>query len=277
MKKFRYICLIICLLLLLSACAANQSISTAEESSQGPTWQEQYDLGVRYLSESNYQEAIIAFTAAIEIDPKQAPAYLGRGDAYVLSGETEENLAAALADYEKAIELDKTSVEAYLGLADVYIRRGDMEKALDILRRGLENSKNNQRIVDKKKEIELSNDRFVNSDEFVEYSVLPKELQDHLRLLIKAFTTDDMEFIESTLKEGFPGDGHNMPGGGSVNVMRTQALGYKIELWNHSNFNEYQNLIANRVEIRPQVGIAYGAEYSFEGYTKYVLYQGRVF
>ena len=90
MKKFRYICLIICLLLLLSACAANQSISTAEESSQGPTWQEQYDLGVRYLSESNYQEAIIAFTAAIELDPKQAPAYLGRGDAYVLSGETEE-------------------------------------------------------------------------------------------------------------------------------------------------------------------------------------------
>ena len=33
-------------------------------------WQEQYDLGVRYLSEGNYEEAVIAFTAAIEIDPK---------------------------------------------------------------------------------------------------------------------------------------------------------------------------------------------------------------
>ena len=38
-------------------------------------------------------------TAAIEIDPKQAPVYVGRGNAYVLSGETEDNLSAAKADY----------------------------------------------------------------------------------------------------------------------------------------------------------------------------------
>ena len=48
-----------------------------------PTWQEQYDLGVRYLSEGKYEEAVIAFTAAIEIDPKQADAYLGLADAYI--------------------------------------------------------------------------------------------------------------------------------------------------------------------------------------------------
>lgn len=41
-----------------------------------PTWQEQYDLGMRYLTESNYEEAILAFTTAIEIDPKQADAYI---------------------------------------------------------------------------------------------------------------------------------------------------------------------------------------------------------
>ena len=39
-----------------------------------PTWQEQYDRGVRYLEDGNYEEAIIAFTAAIEIDPKRAEA-----------------------------------------------------------------------------------------------------------------------------------------------------------------------------------------------------------
>ena len=39
---------------------------------KAPTWQEQYDLGIRYLSEGNYQEAILAFTAAISIDPKVA-------------------------------------------------------------------------------------------------------------------------------------------------------------------------------------------------------------
>ena len=96
-------------------------------------WQEQYDLGVRYLSEGNYEEAIIAFTAAIEIDPKRAEAYVGRGDAYIGSGETEDNLAAAQADYEAAIALDETIPEAWLGLADVYIRQEEYKKAMEVL------------------------------------------------------------------------------------------------------------------------------------------------
>ena len=61
---------------LLAACS-----KSAEER-----WQEQYDLGQQYLLEENYEEAIVAFTAAIEIDPNQADAYIGRGDAYILSG-----------------------------------------------------------------------------------------------------------------------------------------------------------------------------------------------
>ena len=56
---------------------------------KAPTWQEQYDLGVKYLSEGNYQEAIIAFTAAIEIDPKQPDAYLKAAEAYAVSGDSE--------------------------------------------------------------------------------------------------------------------------------------------------------------------------------------------
>lgn len=105
---------------------------------KAPTWQEQYDLGVRYLAEGNYEEAIIAFTAAIEIDPKRAEAHVGRGNAYMLSGETEENLAVAKADYEKAIELDELFAEAYLGLADAYVALGDSESVVDILRQGAE-------------------------------------------------------------------------------------------------------------------------------------------
>ena len=79
---------------------------------------------------------------------------MGRGDAYALFGETEENLAAALADYEKAIELDETSTEAYLGLADVYIRQGDAEAALTILQEGSEKIRDNQALADKIAEID---------------------------------------------------------------------------------------------------------------------------
>jgi len=39
-----------------------------------------------YSSEGNYQEAIITFTAAIEIDPKQAETYLKLSDAYEAMG-----------------------------------------------------------------------------------------------------------------------------------------------------------------------------------------------
>ena len=133
MKKCGTICLV--LIMLLSACSQAMEIQLKSESTT--TWQEQYDLGIRYLSEGNYEEAIIAFTAAIEIDPKQAVAYVGRGNAYVLSGETEDNLIDAQDDYEKAIELDETLEEAYLGLADVYTLTGNKEKALEILQQAL--------------------------------------------------------------------------------------------------------------------------------------------
>lgn len=69
----------LCFIMLLSACTATSL-----------TWQEQYDMGIRYLSEGNYEEAIIAFTAAIEIDPKQADAYVGLADAYVAQGDLEK-------------------------------------------------------------------------------------------------------------------------------------------------------------------------------------------
>ena len=117
-------------------------------------WQEQYDLGVRYLSEGNYEEAIIAFTTAIEIDTKRAEGYIGRGDAYALSGDTEENLVAAQADYEAAIALDETMAGGWLGLADVYVRRGDYDKAMEILREALDKTDNDPSIAGKLAEME---------------------------------------------------------------------------------------------------------------------------
>lgn len=125
-------------ILLLGLYACNFSGTAQDDSSAEPelTYQDYYDLGVRYLSEGNYQEAIIAFTAAIEIDPKQAPAYVGRGDAYVKSGETESNLTAAKADYEKAIEMDNTVAQTYLKLAEIYQKQGDEEAAKQILQQG---------------------------------------------------------------------------------------------------------------------------------------------
>ena len=151
MKRLTSLFLTFAMLVTLCACGGDTS------SAQSGGWEEQYELGMKYLSEGNYQEAIIAFTAAIEIDPKQPALYAGRAQAYVLSGETEENLYAARADSEQAIELDETLAEGWLGLADVYIRMGDYDKALEVLREGLEKTGGDQSIADKIAEMEGGN------------------------------------------------------------------------------------------------------------------------
>lgn len=96
------------------------------------TWQEQYDLGIRYLNEGNYEEAIIAFTAAIEIDQKNVDAYLGRAEAYMNSNDV-NGITNALADYTAVIEIDTTCEAAYVGMANAYIKQGNYDKAKEAL------------------------------------------------------------------------------------------------------------------------------------------------
>lgn len=118
MKTVFGILLLILITIILVACGQEGSVPQTENTS---TWQEQYNLGVRYLSEGNFEEAIIAFVAAIEIDPKQAPAYTGRGDAYsgvaTLTEDAEEELEwlqRAVEDYQTALELGDGSVKGKL-------------------------------------------------------------------------------------------------------------------------------------------------------------------
>ena len=74
----RAFCLLFVMLLCLCGCGATQAPLS---------WQEQYDLGVRYLNEGNYEEAILAFEAAIAIDPKRPEAYASLADAHFAAGD----------------------------------------------------------------------------------------------------------------------------------------------------------------------------------------------
>lgn len=139
MKKIWHTFVLTVLLLALTACGKSAT----------DRWQEQYDLGEKYLLEEDYEAAIVAFTAAIEIDPNEAAAYIGRGDAYILFDGTEENLALALADYEKVLSMDETYVEAYLGIVEVYSRQGEYEAAETLLQQGLQATDNDSGIQER--------------------------------------------------------------------------------------------------------------------------------
>ena len=114
-------------------------------SSKDDDWQKQYDLGIRYLSEENYEEAILAFDAAIEIDPKRAEAYLGRGDAYLMLGDP----AQAERDYRKAWELAPDQLDAGEKLADALIEQGILEEAAGVLEDLIEKDPSNPDYYDK--------------------------------------------------------------------------------------------------------------------------------
>lgn len=60
----------------------------------------QFDLGQRYLEELNYEQAVVAFNKAIEIDPRSADAYLGLADAYIGLGDEEAAYEALEVGYE---------------------------------------------------------------------------------------------------------------------------------------------------------------------------------
>lgn len=92
MKRFFYILLAALLLLTLAAC--QKAPEAAEPADEAPGWQAKYDLGVRYLSEGKYEEAILAFEAAIEIDPKNADAYRKLAEAYEQTGDENAALRA---------------------------------------------------------------------------------------------------------------------------------------------------------------------------------------
>ena len=111
----------------LTGCGLQKEASeTTETETQAFSWQDQFDLGVRYLSEDNYEAAILAFTSAIEIDPKNVDAYIQRAPAYVKAaeaiakkgserkGEVLEYLDNATKDYHRIIELDPRWEETYL-------------------------------------------------------------------------------------------------------------------------------------------------------------------
>ncbi len=96
-----------------------------EEREPGMKAIEAYQLGADYLESKNVDNALVAFSEAIRLDPKFAQAYNGRGVAFALK----DDLEKALADFCEAIRLDGSDAEFYRSRGYIYEQLGEQDKA----------------------------------------------------------------------------------------------------------------------------------------------------
>ncbi|MGD2038695.1 MAG: tetratricopeptide repeat protein, partial [Desulfobacterales bacterium] len=92
-----------------------------------------FEKGLKALGQQRYDEAIQAFSTAIEIIPQDYQAYNYRGVARALKG----NYSKALADYDKAIEIRPRYAEAYNNRGYARTQLGDLNNALNDYARAL--------------------------------------------------------------------------------------------------------------------------------------------
>jgi tetratricopeptide (TPR) repeat protein len=85
-----------------------------------------YQRGNRYYHRGTFEQAISAYSRAINLDPNYVLAYINRGSAYTARGHYDR----ALADYTRAIELDPNDAVVYFNRGNAYRKRREYEKAL---------------------------------------------------------------------------------------------------------------------------------------------------
>jgi hypothetical protein len=139
--------------------------------------QAKLDLAVKYLSENDYEKAVLAFNDAIKIDSKEIKAYQGLARTYTIQGKYDDaksiydkGVAVVAAEEKATLQLglagmyidqgqldnaeqafqelingNKNCLEAYWGLAMVYQQKGDNTRAEAILRQAIENNPNEYR------------------------------------------------------------------------------------------------------------------------------------
>lgn len=131
----------------------------------------QLEIAGRWLEELDYNQAVIEFTKAIEIDPKSMDAYLGMAEAY----EGMKNYEQAIAKLTEALEIEpdnqniqntleqvyldmiQTQLDNHIEMAQKYLYKMDFDKAIAELMAALEIEPDSKRVHDILEQIYLKN------------------------------------------------------------------------------------------------------------------------
>ena len=135
--------------------ALRQSIELNLEVTPDYPYHPYYDLGMIYLKQSKFDDAIICFEEAIELDPDQIRAYYSLGNTYIRQGSVQKgaelirkyqslkpymNLVSQL---EIALQQNPDTPERWHQLGRIHAEYGRFEKAIMPLEQSIKLSSNN--------------------------------------------------------------------------------------------------------------------------------------
>jgi Tfp pilus assembly protein PilF len=141
-KKNKLILIVIAVALLICV-----TIIIVSSQSTSKRLAKQLDLGQKYLEEMDYEQAIVAFNKAIEIDPMSVEAYLGMVEVYIRTTDFEIALEYAEKGYEatgderlkeKIDSIIAVQLAEQLDLGNKYLEEMDYEQAIAAFNKALE-------------------------------------------------------------------------------------------------------------------------------------------
>ena len=235
--RWMMILIVACMVLsMLAGCGGNAENNVDETkkpagqettADSGLNWKDQYDLGIRLLNEGRYEDAILAFTAAIQINPKSAQAYVSRANAYLSWADAAiQDAYASLGEGETLVwsditvstsEGDKTIGDLFQNAAD------DFAKADDLIANG---ESTDELDADAAKD---AADKQAEALANLAQSLLPKKdepgvLDQILELLDKADALTDEEEIQKMIDA--------IRGAATAPTEARRPLGYRMEYEN---------------------------------------------
>ncbi len=92
------------------------------------------DLFILFGLPSLYDQAIEDYTKSLEINPKNADAFLNRGNAYYDKGKYDQ----AMADYNKVLEVNPRNADALVGRGNIYYSKIQYDQAISDYTKAIE-------------------------------------------------------------------------------------------------------------------------------------------
>ncbi|MCD7752497.1 MAG: BspA family leucine-rich repeat surface protein [Lachnospiraceae bacterium] len=251
----KYLLVLLALVLIAIAVAA---VLIAVKVKSRNTWQAQYDLGMQYLDEGDYEAAIVAFTKAIELEPNDIRAYTGLIEAYIgdgnyylainavdqgvliLSGDELEQEQGAIDDFitvllalgslyqdEDMYGLSKTVytylIEVSPDSVDAYTGRAENEEALDEVEEALEDYRKAKELIEEGEDGTLTEDELDERIAEIEDKIAK---EDEL-LELETDETETIDIVESGENEmkSIEGEGYeNLPGNPSISRLSILSI-----------------------------------------------------